>query len=208
MMRLTIAIFALTGLLVVIVAAALHISAGQVHACSAPALPLEMLIEDAESVFRGQVISIDGMQIKDGVFEDIVEFRATEVWKGDPYETIYVKSIWEVRKGDYTQHPCPPSSHRYTIGARYLVFVHGGVANVGFATSTQHIESSTMYLEELGTGITPTLGTVSPVPVRIELPSDGRSIGGCGFSAGSINLSAIGLTFLLALFWIRPRFRQ
>ncbi|MXY45909.1 MAG: hypothetical protein F4Y44_02775 [Chloroflexi bacterium] len=229
----------------------LHVTAKEAHACSAPAPApdLQRAFKNADSVFRGEVVSRDSLMI--GVSderkreverimwqsgakgdeveiiaaEDIVEFKVTEVWKGDLYETMYVRSTWEQINAPLPM-PCPPSRVQYLIGHTYLVFVYGGEANVGWATVTRPItyysDSGHRFLENLGAGETPAPGTVGPIPERIETPvekqtsnaesPDERSGSGCGltngYTSGGVNLSAIGLTILLAWFWLRQRFRR
>ena len=232
-MRPTIAIFALIGLLAVIVGTALHTLAGKAYACSAPAIPLEVRIENSDSIFSGRVVSIDSLIVnsdkrqrevesfmaRSGVdgdvavrsFEAIVEFRVTEVWKGELYETMYFRSAWEQIRTPIPM-PCPPTFHSYVTGETYLVFARGGQANIGSSTTTRLMESATSLLEELGTSKLPNPGTVGPIPERKGQPVKEQSGGGCGltpgYTHGNINLSAIGLTALLAWFWIRRRFRR
>ena len=245
MIRPTISIFTLIGLVVLAAGAVLHVTAKEAHACSAPAPSLKRAFNDADSVFRGEVVSRDGLMIgvsderKRGVArtlvqsgvkedeveiiasEDIVAFKVTEVWKGGLYETMYVRSTWEQINAPIPM-PCPPSRGQYFIGGTYLVFVHEGQANVGLATATQPIiyYYDHSFLEDLGAGETPAPGTVGPIPERIETPvekqtsiaesPDERSGGGCslttGYANGGINLSAIGLTTMLALLRFRRRF--
>lgn len=217
-MRLAITIGTAIGFLAVVTAVMLHVSHKQVNACSYPAIPFERVIEDADFIFRGQVLSIDSLRISSDEFEDIVEFKAIEVWKGEPYETMYVRSSWKFLTREDLQGPCPPSSnHQYTIGFEYLVIVNGGQANVGSdrATATQNIASADLFIEELGVGETPVLGSVGPIPERKGQPFKVPPVevqpgSGCGLTNGyassSINLSGIGLTILLAWFWLRRRF--
>ena len=234
-MRLAIGIGTAFGLLVVITVAVFHATAKQAQACSAPAIPLEVLIANSDSIFRGQVISIDSVIVNSdeyqreveaimshgGVegtieviaFEDIVEFRATEVWKGEPYETAYVRSTWE-RVNTPVPMPCP-GNHFYATNARYLVFARDGQANVGFTTATRKIDSGPLPndLAGLGIGKTPIPGSVGPIPERKGQPVVyERSGSGCsltpGYALGSINLSVFGLAGMLAWFWIRQRFRR
>ena len=232
-MRLTIAIGAAIALLAVITVAILHISARVAHACSRPAIPLEVTISHSDSIFRGQVISID-RQIVDSdemqreiesivvhgggagdvqvtAYEDIIEFRVSEVWKGVLRETVYFRSTWEDIK---TPHPlpCPRESQFYVKGASYLVFAGGGQANIGRSTATRRIESATLLLRELGAGKPPIPGLVGPIPERKGQPVTKQPRGGCGltygYSPGSVNLSAVGLTAMLGCLWLRRRVRR
>ena len=232
-MRRVIVIGAAIGLLAVIVGVALHVSARETHACSAPAIPLEVTIERSDSIFRGRVVSIDTQivnsdesqreveayvsrsgadgDVRVNAYENIVEFKVTEVWKGELYETIYVRSTWESIKTPIPL-PCPPSFHSYVADRPYVVFAKGGQANVGSATKTRRVESATLILRELGDGKPPIPGSIGPIPERQGQPVVERPAGGCsltpGYASGSINLSGIGLTVLLAWFWIHRRIRR
>ena len=216
-MRLAIGIGTAFGLLVVITVAVFHATAKQAQACSpAPPPPMIHVLEGADLAFVGEIISIDRQSIKGDdypTFEDIVEFRTTEVWKGEPYETAYVRSTWEQVN---TPMPMPcPGNHFYATSARYLVFARDGQANVGFTTATRKIDSGPLPndLAGLGIGKTPIPGSVGPIPERKGQPVVyERSGSGCsltpGYSLGSINLSVFGLAGMLAWFWIRQRFRR
>ena len=212
-MRPATAIIALIGLVVLTAGAVLHVTDKQVHACSYPAIPLEKKIEDADFIFRGQVLSIDGLRIRGDEFEDIVEFKAIEVWKGEPYETMYVRSWWKLLTREDMQGPCPPTLfHRYTIGAEYLVFVNGGQANVGSGVTTQRIESASSILEKLGDGTSPKPSTVGPIPERKVQPVETQSGGSCNLvpvnGSGSSDMSAVGLGVVLVWIWLRQRLRR
>ena len=84
-----------------LVGAILHSFARSTYACSCGANSKEAEIEWADSVFFGMVISIDRQEVKpkydDDVkeFEDIVWFKAFNVWKGESYEWIYIRSTWK-----------------------------------------------------------------------------------------------------------------
>lgn len=223
-MRLAIAISTTIGLFAAFIGAMLHISATQAHACSAPAPDLEREFESVDSVFWGLVESTDSLNIRGNEYEDIVKLKVLEVWKGEPYETIYIKSVWEKRTEDGREYPCPPSSRQYTTGWNYIVFARDGRADLRLSAASKSLYyySSHPFLRELGRGEKPNLGTVGPIPERTEQPvekhfssselQDERSIGGCnlGFSQepNGLNLSIIGLAAMLAWFWIRGRFSR
>ena len=213
-MRHVITISAAIGLLAVITVASLHISAREAHACSAPAPPpLIEVLEGSDFAFMGEVISIESQEIKGEdhrTFEDIIEFKTREVWKGEPYETIFVRAIWYLTPTPASN--CPPEP-RFANGINYIVFVWKGRTHLSGNSPTQRLFYAPKdQIAALGTGEAPIPGSVSPIPEREGQPVVERPAGGCGLTPGyassGINLSGIGLTVLLAWFWIRRRTRR
>ena len=192
-----------------------HISAREAYACSYPAPPpMTQVLEGADLAFVGEVISIDRQEIKSDdyrTFEDIIEFRTSEVWKGEPYETMFVKRTWLLTPPSPSSS-CPPDPS-FAKGARYIVFVWNGRTHLSVNSPTQQF-SYTLEDEiaSLGAGKTPIPGSVSPIPERVGQPVEEQSGGGCGltpsYAVGSVNLSGIGLTAMLAWLWIRRRIRR
>ena len=101
------------ALVALLVGVGFHVSANPARACSCPATSTERELERANAVFRGEAVSIDSQDIvwdrargyappEDWV-EDMVEFRATEIWKGELYETIFVKTNYWLK--DYQLRP-------------------------------------------------------------------------------------------------------
>ncbi len=214
-MRPAIAIFTLIGLLAVIIGAVLHISVKRVHACSYPGPPpMKEVLKGADLAFVGKIISIDRQQIKGDerpTFEEIIEFKTSVVWKGEPYETMFVRTTWflPAKSGP---SDCPPNP-TFAEGRRYIVFVRQGETHLSVNSSTQEFDYAPKdQIAALGVGEMPIPGSVSPTPEREGQPVDWWSRGGCGltpsYALGNINLSAIGLTALLAWFWLRQRFRR
>ena len=214
-MRLAIAISAAVGLFAAIAGVLLHMSFRQAHAYSCPPRPPMIgALESADSAFVGKVISIDSQQIKsDGrpTFEDIMEFETSRVWRGEPYETMFVRTTWVL----------PPSSDGppiclrplFTRGVEYIVFVWEGETHLSTNSSTQELRHAPKdQIKTLGVGKTPVLGSVSPIPDREGQPVEWWSRGVFGlkprYAFGSIFLLSVGLAVLLYSFWSRRRFRQ
>lgn len=210
-MRYVAAIGVAFGLLAVV---ALHISAKRTYACSAPAPPpLIEVIEGFDFAFVGEVVSIDRQEIKGEkyrTFEEIIEFKTSVVWKGDPYGTMFVRTIWYLT-------PTPDSNclpePRFGKGGRYIVFVLNGRTRLSRGGPTQNFyDAPEDQIATLGVGKAPRPGSASPIPEREGQPVERWSRGGCGltpgYALGSINLAAIGLTVMLAWFWLRQRFRR
>ena len=163
-----------------LISANLHLSAAPVRACTCMYYDSAGgEVERADAVFRGKVISIDSQDIvwrryykseraEDWV-EDMVEFRATEIWKGELYETIYVKDSW---LKDYMMwdSSCGSMGPSFRRGSEYLVFVYEDSADVGMCTNTTPIDDHYGYgleeLVELGDGEQPIPSSVGPVPIR------------------------------------------
>ena len=210
-MRPTIALFALVGLLAVIIGTALHISAKRAYACSAPGPPpMIEVLKGSDLAFVGKIIAIDRQHIKGDehwTFEDIIEFKTSVVWKGEPYETMFVRTTWF--QSDNSSHSdCPPNP-TFAVGRRYIVFVQQGETYLG--SSAQEFDYAPKdQIAALGVGKMPIPGAVSPTPEREGQPVDWWSRGGCGltpgYTPGSINLSVFGVTAMLAWFWLRRRF--
>ena len=211
-MRPVITICIAVGLLVAIAGTLLHMSARQAYACSYPAPPpMVEVLEGSDLAFVGEVISIDRQEIKGEkyrTFEEIIEFRTSVVWKGEPYETMFVRAIWHLPPASSSN--CLPEP-RFGKGGRYIVFVLHGRTHLSRGGPTQNFyDAPEDQIASLGVGKTAIPGSVSPTPEREGQAVDWWSRGGCGltpgYALGSINLSAIGLTLMLAWFWLRQRF--
>ncbi len=210
-MRFAIIIVAVFSLLVAIAGLSLHSSAKQAHACSVPGPPpMIEVLEGADSAFIGKVISIDSQQIKGEeypTFEDIIEFKANEVWKGEPYETMFVKTTWVLLPSPDGPLICPKDPI-FSKGVSYIVFVWEGETHLSINSSTQELRYAPRdQIKALGTGKTPIPGSISPIPEREGLP-----VGGCnlplGYAFGSIDLSLFGLGTAPVWFWLRRRIRR
>ena len=165
-------------LVALLVGVGLHISANSVRACMCDETSTEEELENANTVFRGEVFSIDSQDIviKDGWsghtddwVEDIVEFRVSEIWKGELYETIFVKTKW---LKDYKLRPsssCGSVGPSFRRGKEYLVFVYDDRADTFFCSMSAPIdeyEETQEKIAELGDGEQPIPGLVGPIPIR------------------------------------------
>ncbi len=171
-MRALLRITTLITLIAFLVVADLHLSPNPAHACACLETSTKEELRRADAVFRGKVISIDRRNIEkdDGrggpwyVGEDIVEFSASQIWKGEPYETIYVKSIWNRRMTS-----CGGGGPFFTDRDgynEYLVFVYDDRAHTGLCALSAHVDHAQEELAELGDGERPIPGSVGPIPIR------------------------------------------
>ena len=177
------------------------------------------VLEGADLAFVGEVISKDRQSIKGDdypTFEDIIEFRTSVVWKGEPYETMFVGTTWFLPPTPIpgSLSNCPAAPTIFFKGIRYIVFVWEGRTHLSVNGPTQEFDYAPKdQIATLGSGKTPIPGSVSPIPERKGQPVVyERSGSGCsltpGYALGSINLSVFGLAGMLAWFWIRQRFRR
>ncbi len=150
----------------------LHASNEQAHACMCEQSSTKEAIERADSVFLGMVVSIDRQEIKPRYdlgpeFEDVVEFSAIEVWKGEPSEKIFVRTTFNTG----VENTCVYDGPSFYEGRKYLVFVKHGQARVHLCNYTREVQS---LPEEwvLALGISKPLvpGSVSPIPERVGEP--------------------------------------
>lgn len=155
--------------------AAMQVFASNASACSYPAeSPVSIKMENSDQVFSGRVASIE--EYRTTWFSDereaIVEFRVSEVWKGQAYERMFVKQYRNIPSAfrtffEFSYHGCDNGGGSFTERGRYLVFVRDGVAYVGnTGASSKPYESAVKDgdIAELGAGVTPEPGTISPMP--------------------------------------------
>ena len=196
-------IIAYLALAALIVGAALHVFANQAHACSCPRSTIEEALERSDAAFVGEVVSIDTHKVKmfSNKREDIIQFETSEVWKGQPHRTIYVKRVWKRHRDSVlfifrTTLPCP-TSFSFLKGERYLVFVYVGREDFVCSPSRQ-LEYAQDSLRALGPGKVPVSGSTGPVPSRTQ--------------AIPVELQELGLFGILALLvapfvWLKTRNR-
>ena len=160
------------ALAALLIGTVLHASNDQAHACVCEIPSKKVWIDQADAIFMGKVISIDRQEIKSRhdsgrEYEDIVEFVATDVWKGEPYERFLVSSMWHEWLSS-----CGGGYPRFREGERYLVFVEQGQANEGACSPTEYIEYAFPEQWGLALGISkrPIPGSVSPIPERVGEP--------------------------------------
>ena len=138
------------ALAVVIVAAALHASAERASACSCvpPRPPLEALAR-ADAVFSGEGVSMEGPRGWWASSADpiTVEFRVNAVWKGEIYETMFIRTAWSSASCGF----------EFVLDEQYLVYAHEGWASLCSRTKT--IDKASEDFMELGEGVAPTPGS-------------------------------------------------
>ena len=103
-------------------------------------------MEKNATVFSGKAVSKRGRTVK---------FKVETVWKGDNYETVYLRE--ELDDGS----TC--GAYRFDRGTEYLVYSYYG-GSVGACTRTHRLDEAAQDLAELGPGNVPPKGTTAPVP--------------------------------------------
>ena len=166
---------ALVTLAVLLFGVGFHMSVNPAYACVCDETSTEEELEWADTVFRGKVNSIDSQSIvlerpwgKENWFEDMVEFHVSEVWKGEPHETISVKSMW-VKNWETFETSCGSIGPSFYEGEEYLVFVYDNRAETGMCSMSAFIDEygeTQEKLVDLGAGAQPIPGSVGPVPIR------------------------------------------
>ena len=160
------------ALAALLIGTVLHASNEQAHACMCEQSSTKEAIERDDSVFLGMVVSIDRQEIKPRYdlgpeFEDVVEFSAIEVWKGEPSEKIFVRTTFNTG----VENTCVYDGPSFYEGRKYLVFVKHAQARVHLCNYTREVQS---LPEEwvLALGISKPLvpGSVSPIPERVGEP--------------------------------------
>ena len=159
------------ALAALIVGAAFHAFTTNASACTCPLLTPEEELEQADAVFLGELVSIRriGQFPRDSsnLFTqllDVLEFKANEIWKGHPYETIYVHTYprdWEVSSFG-TCH----SGYLFLRGEgeRFVVFVSDGRVSLSLCGSSEHESQALDYFAVYGKGRSPEPGSVGPMP--------------------------------------------
>ena len=153
--------------------AAMQAFASDASACSYPSeLPLSAKLEQSDQVFSGRVASIDDYKTTwfSNDREAIVEFSVGKVWKGQAYERMFVKQHRIIPDSSFPARisTCNDGGEpSFNEGWRYLVFAQEGVTSLGgvvpFSKSYGSAEKDG-DIAELGAGVTPEPGTISPMP--------------------------------------------
>ena len=187
----------LLALTVLLVAAALHASTDQAHACSCvPPPPPKEAQAKSEAVFAGKAVAVGGLPPGGHNSDDprIVAFKVSTVWKGPSYETLFITT-------DINEASC---GFTFIEGRDYIVYAWKGV-DVILCSRTGFTENAQEDFAALGEGSVPEPGSSSPVPKsRPDLvPPSGCELP-FGYVRGHIDLSAFGLIAPLAwLAWRR-----
>ena len=191
----------LLALTVLLVAAAIHASTDQTHACSCvpPPSPQEALAK-SEAVFAGKVVAVSGLPPGGYNSTDprVVAFKVSAVWKGPSYETMFITT------------PLSGASCGFDFieGKSYIVYAWNGV-DVLLCSRTKLSDNARDDFATLGEGSSPEPGSSSPVPKsRPDLvPPSGCELP-FGYVRGHIDLSAFGLIAPLAWLAWRRRSRR
>ena len=160
-----------------IVGAAFHAFTPKASACSCPPSTPELELEHADAVFLGELVSIRriGQFPRNSddhytAFVDVLEFKASEIWKGHPYETIYVHTYPRNWDENVTPGGCD-GGYRFWggEGERFIVFVSDGSVSLGYCGKSTHESKALNYFAVYGKGRSPEPGSVGPMP---PLPPD------------------------------------
>lgn len=156
-----------------IVGAAFHAFTTAASACSCLVLTPEEELEQADAVFLGELVSIRriGQFPRNSddlytVFVDVLEFKASEIWKGHPYETIYVHTYprnWD--ENVYSGGTCE-GGYMFVRreGERFIVFVSDGSVNISLCRSSTYESQGLNHFAVYGKGRPPEPGSVGPMP--------------------------------------------
>lgn len=184
-----------------IVGAAFHAFTPKASACTCLSLTPEEELEWADAVFLGELASIRriGQFPRNSddlytVFVDVLEFKASEIWKGHSYETIYVHTYPRNWDENVTPGGCD-GGYRFWggEGERFIVFVSDGSVSLGYCGRSTHESKALNYFVVYGKGRPPEPGSVGPMP---PLPPDisappaensPASAGRCGLPLHSVS---------------------
>ena len=132
------------------------------HACSCarPGSASEAL-RTTSSVFVGKVIAVYDSEIylprtRDVQTETVYAFKATTVWKGPLYETVFISNTFGTSCDRW-----------FAEGEEYLVYGGGHLCSRTSIISEAHED-----LAELGAGRTPVSGTSAPIPDIVRTYED------------------------------------
>lgn len=165
------------ALAALIVGAAFHAFTPKASACTCPPSTPELELERADAVFLGELVSIRHIgqfpRDSDDLFTqllDVLEFKATEIWKGHPYETIYVHTYSKTWDENVTPGGCE-GGYRFWggEGEPFVVFVSDGSVSISYCGRSTHKSKAWNYFAVYGKGRPPEPGSVAPMP---PLPTD------------------------------------
>ena len=168
-----------------IVGAAFHAFTPTASACMCPSLTPEDELEQADTVFLGELVSIRRIgQLPSNSnyvakFLDVLEFKATEIWKGHPHETIYVHTYPEVWDQNINRGGTCDGGYLFWggEGERFVVFVSNDRVSLRLCGSSEHESQALNYFAVYGKGRPPEPGSVGPIPSPppdISAPSASR----------------------------------
>lgn len=162
------------ALAVLIVGATFHAFTTKASACTCLLLTPEEELEQADTVFLGELVSIKriGQFPRDSddyytAFVDVLEFKASEIWKGHPYETIYVHTYPRTYdKNVYVSSASCNGSYLFWggEGERFVVFVSDSSVSLGYCGISEHKSQARNYFAVYGKGRPPEPGSVGPMP--------------------------------------------
>ena len=166
----------------------LHADTSRIYACSCipPRPPLEALAR-ADAVFAGQVVSISepkglfGGWFASSIDPVTVEFRVNAVWKGEIYETMFIKTAWSSASCGF----------EFAQGEQYIVYAREGSASL--CSRTKSINKASEDLMALGEGVAPAPGVKQKESLLLTPVGIGAAVAG---------LVIVAVAFML---WRRSR---
>ena len=184
---------------VLIVGAAFHAYTPTASGCSCISLTPEEKLERADAVFLGELVSIRRIgQLPSNNyvanFLDVLEFKATEIWKGHPHETIYVHTYPEVWDQNINRGGTCDGGYLFWggEGERFVVFVTNDSVSLSLCGSSEHEFQALNYFAVYGKGRPPEPGSISPMPSPppdiSALPAENSPAAGrCGLPLHSVS---------------------
>ena len=170
----------------------LHLDTSHIHACSCPLPPppLEALAR-ADAVFSGQVVSMKEPRGRWVSSTDpiTVEFKVNAVWKGDIYETMFIKTAWSSASCGF----------EFVLDEQYIVYAREGWASL--CSRTNGVDRASEDFTALDEGVAPVPGSNGEGPLFSEEPL-------FALDSGALGLAVIGLLGAAAVvfaLWRRSR---
>ena len=144
-----------------------YASVGTAHACVCLGISPSEAFAGADSVFAGTVVSANYFEPSPGQFVSdtaLLEFKVHTVWKGVPYEAMFVKTV-----GLESACGIPRIAPLLVLGPQgvgfvpeYLVYVNDGWADL--CTGTKLAADTPQDIAWLGEGQPPVAGSAAPLP--------------------------------------------
>ena len=134
----------------------LHLDTSHIYACSCvpPKPPLEALAR-ADAVFSGEVVSLKEPRGWWASSTDpiTVEFRVIAVWKGEIYETMFIKTAWSSASCGF----------EFVVSEQYIVYARED--RTSLCSRTKSVDNASEDFAALGKGVEPVSGSNSERPL-------------------------------------------
>ena len=183
----------------------------QSSACSCIPPPASVALANSPSVFAGRVIAVELSEAEDphgpyGQIE-VVGFAVSTVYKGPPFETMYIRSTGHNSNCDFHHW-----IHYQRWGDELMIYARDDFS-VFLCSRILPLDEAQEDLDLLGKGRKPEPGTKGPIPGTPEFPPqqsadiewvDSTS---AGCSLGSTTPDATWLGIMAGLVWFGVRRR-